>query len=320
MSDFKERLKKINHLKDRVDGILLFGNDPNFFYLTNSSDGIFFYDFSKPIIMLSKIDENKRDHIKKIEIEEKGFLDQLPSDCTIGINEKNLSVFMFRKIRTKFKTKNISKDLGEIRAVKTNYEISCIRRACLITKKIFSEIEDSVFRSTEVQLKCLIGSLISEHGVEQAFPPIIASNSNIVKPHHAPTRKRIKKPALIDLGVRYNGYCSDVTRTIGSSLENRIENILEELYPRIIPDVKAKDLELFVRKRLGIDKRFFTHSLGHGLGIEVHERPWISKKSKDVLKEGMVFTIEPGIYKKNGLRIENDFLLKKNSLENLTDF
>ena len=77
---------------------------------------------------------------------------------------------------------------------------------------------------------------------------------------------------------------------------------------------------MFVRKKLGRDERFFTHALGHGLGIEVHEKPWISKNSKDILKENMIFTIEPAVYKKNGLRIENDFLLARNSLKKLTDF
>ena len=320
MIEFKKRLKKINYLKDNLDGILLFGNDPNFFYFTNSSDGIFFYDFSKPIIMISKITERKNNHIKKTEIKEKGFLDQLPSNGVIGINEKNLSVSLFRKIRRRLKTKDISKDLEEIRAIKTSYEIKCIKRSCLITSKIFSEIEGKVFKSTESGLKSLISSLISEHGVEPAFPPIIASSSNIINPHHTATKKRIKKPVLIDFGVKYNGYCSDVTRTIGSDLENKIESILEELYPKIIPGVKAKDLDSFVRKKLGKDEKFFIHSLGHGLGVDVHERPFISKNSKDTLRDNMVFTIEPAVYKKNGLRIENDFLLRKNSLKNLTNF
>jgi len=320
MIELRKRLKKINYLKDSVDGILLFGNDPNFFYFTNSSNGIFFYDFLKPLIMISKIDERKRNYIKKMETEEKEFLNNLPSDGVIGINEKNLSVFMFRKIRRRLRTKNISKNLEEIRSIKTSYEIQCIRRACLITKKIFSEIEDKIFKTTENKLKNLIVSLISEYGVESAFSPIVASSSNVVNPHHIPTKKRIKEPVLIDFGVRYNGYCSDVTRTIGSDLENKIKNIMEELYPKIKPGIKAGSLEMFFRKKLGRDERFFVHSLGHGLGIEVHEKPFISKNSKDVLRENMVFTIEPAIYKKNGLRIENDFLLTKNSLKNLTDF
>lgn len=320
MSETSKRLNKIKHLKNKVDGILLFGDDPNFFYFTNSSDGVFFYDFSKPIILLSKIDERKRDTIKRIEIEKKEVLNQIPTDGLIGVNEKSLSVFMFRKIRKRIRTVDISEELEEIRAVKTDYEINCIRRACAITKKIFVEIEDRIFKSTESELKFFISSLISEYGVEPAFSPIIASSSNICNPHHAPAKRRIRKPVIIDFGVKYNGYCSDVTRTIGSSLDKKLGNILNELYPMIIPGVKAKDLEIFVRKRLGRDERFFIHSLGHGLGIETHERPHISTNSKDVLKEGMVFAIEPGIYKKNGLRIENDFLLKKNSLENLTYF
>ena len=82
----------------------------------------------------------------------------------------------------------------------------------------------------------------------------------------------------------------------------------------------AKNLEIKARKMMGIHAKSFITSLGHGIGIEVHERPYISANSNDVLKEGMVFTIEPGFYKAGGLRIENDFVLTKDGCVNITDF
>ncbi len=316
MNEIKKRLGKIRHLKKKLDGILIFSKDPNFFYFTNSSSGILFYDFSKPVIMQSKIDEKPKG-FRRIVIKNKEFIEKLPKDGVIGINEKNLPVSIFRLIRKRASTRDITKELEQVRSIKTDYEVNCIKKACKISKDIFFEIDS---RSTELRLKQKLLSAIHDHGVEPSFDPIVASGSNTRNPHHVPTKKKIKKPLLIDFGVKYKGYCSDVTRTIGHSKERHLKKILEEVYPRIKPGVKAGDIDLFVRKKLGRDKKFFTHSLGHGIGIEIHEKPSLSKDSKDILKENMVFTIEPGIYKRDGIRIENDFVLKKNSLKNLTDF
>ena len=314
MNEIKKRLGKLRQLKNKLDGILIFSKDPNFFYFTNSSSGILFYDFSKPIIMQSKID-TKPKGFRRIVIKNK-FLEKLPKGV-IGINEKNIPVSAFRLIRKRARTRDISKELEQIRSIKTSYEINCIRKACKISKEIFFELD---IRSTEIRLKQRLLSSIYDHGVEPSFNPIVASGSNTRNPHHISTKKKIKKPLLIDFGVKYKGYCSDITRTIGHGKEKQLKEVLESVYPRIKPGLKAADIDLFVRKKLGRDKKFFPHSLGHGIGVDIHEKPSLSKDSKDILKENMVFTIEPGIYKRNGIRIENDFLLKKNSLKNLTDF
>jgi Xaa-Pro dipeptidase len=316
MNEIRKRLKKINYLKDRMDGVLLFSSDPNFFYFTKSTSGILFYDFSKPVIMQSRIDEKPKG-FRRIVIKNKEFIEKLPKGV-IGIDEKKLPVSIFRLIRKRARTRNITKELENIRSIKTSYEVKCIQKACKISKDIFFEIDSKDL--SEIRLKQKLLSSIHDHGVEPSFDPIVASRSNTRNPHHVPTKKKIKKPLLIDFGVKYKGYCSDVTRTIGHSKERQLKELLEAVYPRIKPGVKAADIDLFVRKKLGRDKKFFLHSLGHGIGIEIHEKPSLSKDSKDILKENMVFTIEPGIYKRDGIRIENDFLLKKNSLKNLTDF
>jgi Xaa-Pro dipeptidase len=316
MNEIRKRLKKINYLKDRMDGILLFSSDPNFFYFTKSISGILFYDFSKPVIMQSRIDEKPKG-FRSIVIRNKEFIEKLPKG-TIGIDEKKLPVAIFRMIRKRARTRDITKELENIRSIKTSYEVNCIQKACKISKDIFFEIDSKGL--SELRLKQKLLSAIYDHGVEPSFDPIVASGSNTRNPHHVPTKKKIKKPLLIDFGVKYKGYCSDVTRTIGHGKERQLKEVLETVYPIIKPGVKAADIDLFVRKKLGRDKKFFLHSLGHGIGIEIHEKPSLSKDSKDILKENMVFTIEPGIYKRDGIRIENDFLLKKNSLKNLTDF
>ena len=316
MNEIKQRLGKLKRLKKNLDGILIFSKDPNFFYFTNSSNGLLFYDFFKPVIMQSRIDQKPRG-FRRVIIKNKGFLEKLPKGI-IGVNEKNLPVAVSKMLKKRVRTRDISKNLEQIRSIKTNYEINCIRRACKISEKIFSEIR---YSGTEMRLKQKLLSSIYDHGVEPSFDPIVASGSNTRNPHHMATKKEIKRPLLIDFGVKYKGYCSDVTRTISHGKEAYLKEILDEVYQEIRPGVKASDIDFFVRKKLGRDAKLFPHSLGHGIGVEIHEKPNLSKDSKDVLKENMVFTIEPGLYSnKNGIRIENDFLLRKNSLKNLTDF
>ena len=154
---------------------------------------------------------------------------------------------------------------------------------------------------------------------ERAFRTIVASGKNSSFPHHVSEDVKITFPIVIDFGVNVNGYCSDVTRTIESPYEKKLEKILQELYSFIKPEIKAMDAEKFVRDKLNKESKYFIHSLGHGIGLEVHENPTLSIKSNDILEKNMIFTIEPGLYKKTGIRIENDFLLN-DRLKNLTNF
>jgi Xaa-Pro dipeptidase len=157
-------------------------------------------------------------------------------------------------------------------------------------------------------------------GSRPAFPTIVASGKNIRVPHHEPTIKKAKAPLLIDFGAKYNGYCSDITRTFGSRFENTILKVFDEVEKNLCPGAKASDIDAISRKTMGRYEKFFITGLGHGIGLDVHEKPWVSKNSTDILKEGMVFTIEPGIYVNNGIRIENDYLITKNSFKKITDF
>jgi len=148
----------------------------------------------------------------------------------------------------------------------------------------------------------------------------VATEENIAKPHHVPTIKRIGKTLLIDFGVRWQGYCTDISRTFNSKYEEKIKKTLAALEEKMKPGVKASSLDALSRKLLGSDAKKFITNLGHGIGIEVHEKPSISASSKDVLKKDMVIAIEPAIYVKNGIRIENDYLITEDGCENLTEF
>lgn len=325
MGELKTRLAKLDHLD--MDGILLVNkdmqSDPNFVYLSGVDvEGLLFYDFSK-----AKIFTNRRDYaiakkgMARAEVAGKDTLERLVRNRRIGVDKTSLTADAYERLkRMKAKPVDVSSALEDARACKTKYEISCIRAACKKTGLLLRRIENQWRGLSEIEFKGLIEYEMHKLGVTPAFPTIVASRGNIAEPHHFPTVAKIKMPFLVDFGIRYKNYVSDVTRTFGSRFEPVLEKILNGLYPQIEPGVLAKDMDAFVRKSLGHYEKKFITALGHGIGIAVHEKPNLRSTSEDVLKENMVFTIEPGIYVKGGIRIENDFLLTKNGLERLTKF
>ncbi len=329
MQELKLRLRKLNPLGEKLDGILLINrdqqSDPNFTYMTGADcvTGFFFYDFSKARIFTNKRDYPlaKRSMVKGVRIAKKGMLEALVRKKTVGIDKTSLTVATYEQLKkAKPSLVDISAHLVNARAQKTRYEIRCIRAACKKSGILLGRVENKWKGTTEIEFKGMVEYEMHRLGVTPAFPTIVASGSSIAVPHHAPAWKKIRIPFLIDFGVRYKNYVSDVTRTFGSRYENALQRILDDLYPKIIPGVRAKDLNAFVRKALGRHEKHFITALGHGIGVAVHEAPNLRQASEDVLKENMVFTIEPGVYVPGGLRIENDFLLKKDGVECLTEF
>lgn len=217
--------------------------------------------------------------------------------------------------------------IRKIRVYKNEDEIEKIIKAQRINEKIFEEIINIIEpdKTKEIDLAAEIEYKIKKSGCEVAFPPIVASGSNSALPHAKPSKKIIKnnKPLKIDMGVKYNGFCSDMTRTIwiGKKPEDefiKIYQIVLDAQNKAIESIKigmeAKEVDGIARKYIE-DKgygKFFGHGLGHGIGVEVHELPVLSYLSKDKIEEGMVFTIEPGIYLpgKFGVRIEDLVYIK----------
>lgn len=216
-----------------------------------------------------------------------------------------------------------------IRQFKTNDEISLMRESQSITDSVFKEIIKLIKPGvTEIFLANKIKELIRKE-CEIAFEPIVAAGKNSAVPHHKSTTLKIGKNdiVLIDMGAKYKGYCSDMTRTV---FVGKPEYRAFEIY-RIVNEARriAEDHALAKRNISEIDvtvrnyfKKFdledkFTHSLGHGVGIDIHENPSIHYRSKLMLEKGNVITIEPGIYLKNkfGIRIENMLKIgNKNSI------
>ena len=216
-------------------------------------------------------------------------------------------------------------------AVKLQEEIAQLREAASITDRIFSELLHAwpTFH-TETDVESFIQKQCITHAVVPSFPPIIASGKNAANPHHHPTGDVLQQGfCVIDMGVRYKGYCSDMTRTIyiGSptndeqKIYDQILSAQEKTIQQISNQKNTSSLSEFCRAALGEKfNPYFTHSLGHGIGTQVHEWPSVSTKSDVILQPGMIITIEPGVYipDKWGIRIEDDVLVTEHGYETLT--
>jgi len=195
-------------------------------------------------------------------------------------------------------------------------KLQSITKACKITDQIFSDIikNFSIFNS-EKQISNFIIKEIRDRKLRPAFAPIVATGKNAAEIHHKPTKDWYNGFCVIDLGVRVNGYCSDMTRTIFIGKPSVKEKLLYDLLlnaqisciKKIKPGISCKELARYNVKMLGKHKNQMIHALGHGVGKYIHTKPKISLKSNDALKKGDIITIEPGIYyrTKYGIRIED---------------
>ena len=231
-----------------------------------------------------------------------------------------------------------SKGLAAIRAVKTPDEIAALRAAEKLDCEIW-ETARGKFRAgmTERQMARIIQKLMIERGEGEAFATIVCVGKNAAECHHEPddTVWNGREPVLVVMGVKLNGVCSDLTRNIvpGNSRGARASRTYRQVYQLVLeanlaaiaaakPGMTGKALDKVARDviRKGGFGKCFGHSLGHGVGYEIHEAPSASKKGDMVLKPGMLVTIEPGIYLEDnlGVRIEDLILITDTGCEVLS--
>jgi Xaa-Pro aminopeptidase/Xaa-Pro dipeptidase len=253
---------------------------------------------------------------------------------TVGFEGDEVSYEAFVKLQDSLKCNLKGIDFSRIRRIKDDSEIEDIRRACDIADKAFVHIlgfikEGMKERTVENELVRVIKEM---GGQKESFDTIVASGVRGALPHGKASEKVIRSGELItmDFGVRYNNYCSDITRTVAlgycSKELSYIYNIVKAAGEEAMKAAKAGITlgELDFAARSYIEKEgygeYFGHNLGHGLGIQVHEYPAVAPGSLDILEEGMVITIEPGIYlpEKGGVRIEEDVLIVSGGCERLT--
>ena len=251
---------------------------------------------------------------------------------TVGVED--VSVGYFKSIRKRLKCKlKATSIVEEQRAVKTEYEISMLKKSASIAsggmKKAYKVVRKGVI---ELDAVAEIEHAIRKLGSET--PPfneglLLASGSRGANIHANASTSRIKRGlVVVDLGGRYKGYYSDMTRTIPVGKLNKkegemmefIHNIELESIDMIQPGVKACGIHDFIESELEKKGFKFHHAAGHGVGLEIHENPRLGPKSKHVFKENMVFTVEPGIYipGKFGIRFEDMVLLTKKGCKILT--
>ena len=225
---------------------------------------------------------------------------------------------------------DIDANVKELRAVKTADELAKLRAAEALNDAIWSEAQKKFKPGmTEKDMARVIQHLMIERGDGEAFETIVCVGKNAAECHHVPddTVWNGREPVLVDMGVKLDGYCSDMTRnmvpTRPSKLYKKVYGLVLEANRRAIaaakPGMTAGALDKVARDFLtqeGFGKAF-GHSLGHGVGIEIHEAPWAARKQKMVLRPGMSVTIEPGLYLEGnlGVRIEDLVLITETGCE-----
>jgi Xaa-Pro aminopeptidase len=213
-----------------------------------------------------------------------------------------------------------------MRAVKDPDELEAIEEAVLLADKAFTHAVGVITAGmTEREMAWEIEAFMRKHGSEGvAFDTIVASGPNASRPHHIPGDRPLQtgEPIIIDWGAKVNGYCSDITRTVVLGEADKKFKALykvvldaqvraEERIRAGMTGAKADNLARKVIEAAGYGEQF-GHGLGHGVGIAIHESPRLGRASEDVLEDGMVFSVEPGVYLPGwgGIRIEDLVILQ----------
>lgn len=270
----------------------------------------------------------------------KMLFEELNSDVTrlnitkIGLDYDDINLTTFENIKKIFKAEfvSVSNDLKKLRQVKTKEEIENIKKACEITDIAFNETLKIIKPGiTEKEIAAYLEYIQRKLGAtDRSFETIVASGYRSSMPHGVASDKIVNENEFItlDFGCLYNGYASDMTRTVYlgniSEEEKKVYDLVlegQKLGVSLVKKgVKTKEIDLKIRelfKEKGGYDKYFTHSTGHSFGLEVHETPSISKVSEDILEVNQVITIEPGIYidGKFGVRIEDDVLITEEGNE-----
>lgn len=249
---------------------------------------------------------------------------KLKSVRTITVeNSVSLADFGLLEKQLKRRPRSVGGVIEGIRGSKHSSEIAAIKASGAIAAKVLQRTLPHIKGGiTEIELAGLLDLHIRKAGATNSFDTIVAFGPNASRPHHQPGRRKLKKndTVLIDFGAKYKGYCSDITRcfVLGepSALYRKVFNVVERAQAAAIkamaPGVKLAAVDSAARDVIRqASLPVYGHGTGHGLGLEIHEQPFLKPDAKGTLKPGQVITIEPGIYipGKLGVRIEDDVLV-----------
>ncbi len=346
--NFADRIKRLREkiYSEKIDGVLI-GKPANLMYFSGfrgDSTFLLISANSKILITDGRYTEQAKIQTSGFEIvrQTEGLFKQTEETIKnsglkkIGIEGKFLTVNEYAHLQENLPAVKLkSVEVDSLRQAKDSGEIELIRRACEIADKAFAEILKFIrpgVRENEVAAR--LEYFMRLFGAEKiAFDTIVASGVRGSMPHGTATDKIINAGELVtmDFGAIYKGYCSDITRTIAVG---KISPDLRKIYDAVFdaqnfglkvikPKKSGKDCDAAVRERFkaaDLDK-YFVHSLGHGVGIEIHEEPRLSKLSTcESLEPGMIVTDEPGLYipDSGGVRIEDTCLVTNTGVEALT--
>lgn len=268
-------------------------------------------------VEVAKSEESVLDYIKSKKIKK------------LAVPVSRLTVPQYESLRKRhFKLVDSAPAFEAAMAVKSEEELSRIARACRIAEEAYGlllgELKEGM---SENEVAGYLEYLMRKCGAQdRSFETIVAFGKNSSVPHHAPGEVKLSAgvPVLIDFGCRYGGYCSDMTRTLwfGGKPDEEFSAVYEAVYGAHMAAAEeiregmtgraADEIARGYLRERGLDK-FFTHSLGHGIGINIHESPTLGPSGTQQLKENMVFSIEPGAYfeGKFGIRIEDSVCLRQ---------
>lgn len=257
------------------------------------------------------------------------LLERLKGYQSVGVSFDQISHVEYLTLENAgVKLVNVDEPLKQAMSVKNDWELENIQKACEIAEDAFNALLPQIQEGmTETEVAALLEYEMRKRGAQGlAFETIVAFGAHAAVPHHETglTKLAFGDEILIDFGCRVNGYCSDITRTFLFGDDGKHEEF-KKAYAAVLTahnlvkenlksGMTGKEGDALAREYLksqGLGE-LFTHSLGHGIGLNVHEAPAVSPRSDVVLKDNMVFSDEPGVYKAGefGIRIEDTITLK----------
>jgi Xaa-Pro aminopeptidase len=341
--------KRINRARQYLKGLdaILLVSRPSVTYLSGytGSDGVFLFTDMKAFLFVDsrntlQAQEESGDEVHEIVKRWEGIYAVLQEEGVrhLGIESNIIDFDSFMQMRDVFKgieMTPIGKQLKFLRMIKDEAEVELLSRAVQISEQALeSVLKKGLVGRTEKAVALDFEWEMRTRGASAAsFDLIIAAGPRSAMPHGTASDRKIEpnEAVVIDFGCTYNGYCSDQTITVTTG---KMEPAFEEAYHQVLeaqqkaikavsPGIQASAVDKIAREHLknaGLGS-YFGHGLGHGVGMEVHEAPTVSYLSEDILGEGMVITIEPGVYipGKYGIRLEDMVLITDNSCKLLTN-
>ncbi|MFS0864552.1 M24 family metallopeptidase [Fredinandcohnia sp. 179-A 10B2 NHS] len=355
-----QRLQQVsNWLKEKDISCGFITSTPNVFYLTNFYTepherllGLFVFQDEEPILICPNMEVSQArsagwqyeiigfsDTDNPWELIQKSLSKRNLAISKIALEKEHLTVDRFEKVKELYPSVELvsaEEKLHMLRMIKENKEVAILKEAAKLADfGVEVGVAAIAEGKTELDVLATIEFELKKKGIRQmSFDTMVLTGLKTAAPHGKPGLDPIRKGDLVlfDLGVVLDGYCSDITRTVAfghvSEAQTEVYNTVLKAQLAAVeackPGIRVGDIDRTARTIISDAGYgyYFTHRIGHGLGIDVHEFPSMNETNDMLLQKGMSFTIEPGIYvpEIGGVRIEDDMIITSNGAETLTKF